>query len=303
MLELNQEAFPNCYLHRSNPNDVVAHGAGDVHLQHEQRRCRADEQLVGPGRGEGEADALFTGCMRGRTMYVVPYLMGPEGSPTGQVGVELTDALRRRLDADHDAHGAGRSGSRCMTGTPFVRGPALAGRRWTRSGATSSISRRSALIWSFGSGYGGNALLGKKCHRTAHRQRHGARRGLDGRAHADPGRASARTARRSTSPAPSPRACGKTNLAMLISPYFEARGWKIWTVGDDIAWLQRRRGRPAVGDQPGGRLLRRRARHQRADQPQRDGDDPPQHDLHQRGADAGRRRRGGKAWTSRRRRA
>jgi len=179
---------------------------------------------------------LFTGCMKGRTMYVMPYLMRPEGSLASQVGMELSDSAyvaasmrtmtrmgKVALDALHE-------------GTPFVRGLHSLGELDPERRYIAHFPEE-RLIWSYGSGYGGNALLGKECHALriasvmARDQGWMAEHMLILGVQRPDGETIYLTAA-------FPSACGKTNLAMLFSPYFEARGYKISTVGDDIAWLR-----------------------------------------------------------------
>jgi phosphoenolpyruvate carboxykinase (GTP) len=236
MIELNQEAYPRCYLHRSDPNDVSR-------TEHVTFICSERKDDAGPtnnwwdpAEAKAKLGALFQGCMKGRTMYVVPYLMGPSGSPTNQVGVELTDSsyvagsmriMTRMGQVALDALDADR---------PLVRGLHSLGELDPERRYIVHFPEEQ-LIWSYGSGYGGNALLGKKCHSlriasaaarnegwmAEHMLILGVQR-PDGETVYITGAF--------------PSACGKTNLAMLVSPFFEARGYKVWTVGDDIAWLR-----------------------------------------------------------------
>ena len=183
-----RRAIRTAILHRSDPNDVAR-------TEHVTYICTrrpggrwSDEQLDGAGRGQGnDREALFDGAMAGRTMYVVPYLMGPASSPFTRAGVEVTDSpyvvasMRIMARIGNVGPGAHRKQQRLCARvcTPW---------------ATLQPDRRfilhfpeEKLIWSIGSGYGGNALLGKKCFALRIASCDGARAGLDGRAHADPG--------------------------------------------------------------------------------------------------------------------
>jgi phosphoenolpyruvate carboxykinase (GTP) len=233
--KLNQEKFPGCYISRSDPGDVAR-------VEHLTFICTPKQEDVGPTNNwmapedaKAKLTALFQGSMKGRTMYVVPYLMGPVGSPFSQVGVELTDSIyvvinmrimcrMGKVALDH----LGQSDN-------FVRG--------LHCTADLNPERRfichfpsENLIWSIGSGYGGNALLGKKCHalrlasNSARREgwlaEHMLILGIE-----DPKGEVTYIA------AAFPSACGKTNLAMLV-PTELFKDHKVWTVGDDIAWMR-----------------------------------------------------------------
>jgi phosphoenolpyruvate carboxykinase (GTP) len=237
LIELNQQTHPGCYLHRSHPSDV----ARVEHLTfvcHENREdAGPNNHWMDPAEAHAKIDALFEGCMEGRTMYVIPYCMGPIDSPLSRCGVEITDSpyvvanmrIMTRMGQAAQAR-IEREGS-------FVKG--------LHSTGELDPERRFIMhfpeertIKSYGSGYGGNALLGKKCHalRIASNQardegwlaEHMLIVGIEnpkGETH--------------YVAAAFPSACGKTNLAMLIPPEgYRQDGWKVWTVGDDICWMR-----------------------------------------------------------------
>lgn len=234
LLELNQENYPNCYLHRSDPKDVAR-------VEHLTYVCSKSEIEAGPNNNwmdPVEAKDLmlgfFSGCMKGRTMYVIPYCMGPLGSPYSRYGVELTDSayvvanmfLMTRMGNEALAH-IEQTGS-------FIKGLHSIGELDPERRYIMHFPEE-LTIMSYGSGYGGNALLGKKCHalRIASYQartegwlaEHMLIVGVEnpeGEIH--------------YLACAFPSQCGKTNLAMLIPPKSQ-KGWKIWTLGDDIAWM------------------------------------------------------------------
>jgi phosphoenolpyruvate carboxykinase (GTP) len=237
LIPLNPDTHPRSWLHRSDPDDVAR-------VEHLTFVCTSREDDAGPNNhwmppadGHAQMDGLFDGCMRGRTMYVIPYCMGPIDSPLSRCGVEITDSpyvvanmrIMTRMGAAALAR-IEREGS-------FVKG--------LHSIGELDPNRRFIMhfpeelsIKSYGSGYGGNALLGKKCHalriasHQAHKEgwlaEHMLILGLEnpeGETH--------------YIAAAFPSACGKTNLAMLIPPDgYRQDGWKVWTVGDDICWMR-----------------------------------------------------------------
>ncbi len=234
LIELNQETYPGCYLHRSDPSDV----ARVEHLTFICSRKREDagpnNHWMDPEEAHAKLDELFEGAMRGRTMYVLPYCMGPIESPHARLGVEITDSPYVAANMKIMTRMGTPALKRIEAGEPFVKA--------LHSTGDLSPDRRFIMhfpeertIKSIGSGYGGNALLGKKCHalRIASWQardegwlaEHMLIVGIQNPAGETHYVAAA-----------FPSACGKTNLAMLIPPE-EMEGWKIWTVGDDIAWL------------------------------------------------------------------
>lgn len=233
--ELNQKEYPKCYLHRSNPNDVAR-------VENLTFICTTNKDDVGPTNhwmdpkeAKEKVGGLFKGCMKGRTMYVVPYIMGPAGSPISKIGVEITDspyvAVNMRIMTRMGQIALDQLGE---TGE-FVPGLHSTGELDPNRRFIMHFPEE-RLIWSYGSGYGGNALLGKKCF---------ALRIASYIAHEESWLAEHMLILELQDPAGNfnyiaaafPSACGKTNLAMLVSP-LEEEGYKVRCIGDDIAWLR-----------------------------------------------------------------
>jgi phosphoenolpyruvate carboxykinase (GTP) len=235
LMRLNQEAYPDCYLHRSHPSDVARTEHLTFICSPERDDAGPTNNWMPPKEARDKVGKLFEGSMQSRTMYVVPYIMGPVESPYSKVGVEITDspyvAASMRIMTRMGKVALDRLGA----SDDFVPG--------LHSVGDLSPERRfilhfpeERLIWSIGSGYGGNALLGKKCFalRIASimgrdqgwMAEHMLILGLE-----DP------TGEVTYMAAAFPSACGKTNLAMLVSP-LEHLGYKVWTVGEDITWMQ-----------------------------------------------------------------
>jgi phosphoenolpyruvate carboxykinase (GTP) len=233
-IELNQKTFPNCHLHRSNPNDVARTEQLTFICTQKKENAGPTNNWMAPAEAKDKLRPLFDGSMKGRRMYVVPYILGPEKSPYSKVGVEITDsayvAASMRIMSRMGKAALDRLGG----SADFVPGlHSLGDLDPTRRFIMHFPEEK--LIWSVGSGYGGNALLGKKCFALriaswmARDQgwmaEHMLILGLE-----DP------SGKITYMAAAFPSACGKTNLAMMVSA-LESQGYRVWTVGDDIAWM------------------------------------------------------------------
>src|SRR5579859_4811492 len=234
LLELEQKDFPRCYLHRSNPSDV----ARVEHLTFVCTRNEADagpnNHWMAPAEAHVKMDALFKGCMKGRTLYVVPYCMGPVDSPLSRCGVEITDSPYVVLNMIIMTRVGRAALERIAKDGNFVRGLHSIGELDPERRFIMHFPEELA-IESFGSGYGGNALLGKKCHALRIASWQARTEGWLAEHMLIVGLQNPQGETHYLACA-FPSACGKTNLAMLIPPD-SLPGWKVFTVGDDIAWL------------------------------------------------------------------
>ena len=232
--ELNKDTFPGCFLSRSNPTDVAR-------VEHLTFVCTRDKVDAGPNNNwmdPAEAKAkmrgLFKDCMKGRTLYVIPYCMGPLDSPYSRCGVEITDSAYVVLNMAIMTRIGRAALERIAREGTFVKG--------LHSTGDLDPSRRFIMhfpeelsIESIGSGYGGNALLGKKCHALRIASYQARTEGWLAEHMLIVGLQSPQGETHYVAAA-FPSACGKTNLAMLIPPD-ALPGWKVFTIGDDIAWL------------------------------------------------------------------
>jgi phosphoenolpyruvate carboxykinase (GTP) len=233
-IELNQKTYPRSYLHRSNPNDVARTEGVTFICTRKKEDAGPTNNWMAPDEAKDKVRPLFDGAMKGRTMYVVPYILGPTTSPYSKVGVELTDSSYVVASMQIMSRMGKAALDRLGSSSDFVPG--------LHSLGDLNPERRfilhfpeEKLIWSVGSGYGGNALLGKKCFALriaswmAREQgwmaEHMLILGLE-----DP------SGKVTYMAAAFPSACGKTNLAMMVSA-LENKGYRVWTVGDDIAWM------------------------------------------------------------------
>lgn len=237
IIELNQELLPGCYYHRTDPNDVARTEDKTFICCERERDAGTTNNWKSPEAAYSEAANFFRGSMRGRTMYVIPFSMGPIGSPFSKIGVELTDSIYVVLNMLIMT----RVGDKVLA----ALGDSPDFTKCLHSKASLDPEKRRILhfpeentIWSVNSGYGGNVLLGKKClalriasamaRNEGWLAEHMLIMGVE-----EPNGAVQYVA------AAFPSACGKTNLAMLIPPEgLKNKGYRIWTMGDDIAWIR-----------------------------------------------------------------
>ncbi len=232
--ELNPATYPHSYLNRRNPNDVARTESVTFICTRTKDEAGPTNNWMSPEDGKARVRPILEGSMKGRTMYVAPYFMGPQNSAYSRVGVEITDSryvvASMRIMSRMGKAALDRLGS----SADFVPGLHSLGDLDPKRRFITHFPEEK-LIWSIGSGYGGNALLGKKCFALriaswmARDQgwmaEHMLILGLE-----DP------SGKVTYMAAAFPSACGKTNLAMMVSA-LESQGYRVWTVGDDIAWM------------------------------------------------------------------
>jgi len=236
LIELNQQKMPGCYLHRSAPHDVARTEHLTFVCTNEKDDAGPNNNWMAPADAKAKLTELYRGCMKGRTMYVVPFLMGPPGSRFSKVGVEITDSkyvvlnmriMTRmgRVAVDHLGPDSDDF-TRCL----HSLGDLSPDRRFIMHFPEENT------VWSVGSGYGGNALLGKKCMALRLASWLGKKEGWLAE-HMLILQLESPEGKKYHVTGAFPSACGKTNLAMLVPPA-SMPGWKATTVGDDIAWLR-----------------------------------------------------------------
>ncbi len=237
MIKLNEEKLPGCYYHRTAENDVARVEDRTFICTPTKEEAGPINNWMAPDEMYAKLKKLYEGSMQGRTMYVIPYSMGPVGSPFSKIGVELTDSIYVVLNmaimtrigkAVMDALGDSDDFVKCLHAKKDVNPDDRYIVQFPQD----------KTIWSINSAYGGNVLLGKKCFALRIASYLGMQEGWMAEHMLILGLENPKGEVKYIAAA-FPSACGKTNLAMLIPPeYLKEKGYKVWTVGDDIAWLR-----------------------------------------------------------------
>ena len=237
MIKLNEEKLPGCYYHRTAENDVARVESRTFICTSTKEEAGPINNWMAPDEMYAKLKKLYTGSMKGRTMYVIPYSMGPVGSPFSKIGIELSDSIYVVLNMAIMTRVGQKVLDTLGDNPDFVK--CLHAKKDVDPEERYIVQfPQDSTIWSINSAYGGNVLLGKKCFALRIASYQGWKEGWMAEHMLILGLQNPKGEVKYVAAA-FPSACGKTNLAMLIPPkYLQEKGYKIWTVGDDISWMR-----------------------------------------------------------------